>query len=134
MSNPLRNSLNDDVLFPDDLPDYGGHSEKFLELVDPEPLEAEEVPFDPAQYGLWLAVDDGSEEERYMAAPESIRAFLADALDEYGEDFAFQVFAAERDDEEHAPWRFRAAVTHNGDGKIPVDDREVELRDVDVDA
>lgn len=135
MANPIRESLNDDVLFPDDLPDYGGTSEQYLELDDAEPIDAADVPYDAAQHGLWFAVDDGSGEERYMAAPESLRAFLADAYDEYGDEFRFQVFAAERGPEEHDPWLFRAAVTHNGDGaKIPVDDRTVEVRDVEIDA
>lgn len=106
----MRETVEREVLYPDDLPEFGGGSDDRLKIVDPAPVEADDVPAEGAGHGLWIEVETGKHGEVYAAAPRGLREFLADAFDEHGTEIAFQVYDAERDDEEHAAWRFNARV------------------------
>lgn len=123
----MRKSVEKEVLYPDDLPEFGGTSDDHLKILDPGPVEAEDVPAEGASHGQWVLVENGKHGEVHAAAPRGLREFLADAYDEHGVDIAFQVFDAQREDEDHAPWRFHARVVAvDGEKVEPGDGYEVD--------
>lgn len=117
----MRESLNDGVLFPDDLTEYGGKSDLRLTVVDPAPIPAEDVDHEDAQFGQWVRVSDGHN-EKWACAPEALRRFLADAYDEHGTEISFQVFRADRGEADHDPWQFRARVVEEDGVEVDKDD------------
>lgn len=119
MTNPMRESVTKEALYPDDLPQFGGKSDDHLVLVEPAPVDAGDVPVDDARYGQWIQVETGKHGEVWACAPRLLREFLADAFDFHeSTDLAFQVFDAERGDADHEPWRFDARVTMVDGSKV----------------
>lgn len=113
MTNPMRDSLNDEVLYPDDLTGID-----HLETAHLTPLEAEEVDHENAQFGQFVELN-GDGPPHWAAAPRQLREFLANAYDEHGsEEIGFRVTEAERGDRDHDPWEIEAQVTHVDGTKI----------------
>lgn len=100
MSNPWTQSTEKDVLYPDDLAGRGP-----LWIVAQEPLEADDVPHDDAQYGMWaeLPEDDPAE---YLAAPRQIRELIGEAWEERpdAELLGIEILEAERGPQDHDEW------------------------------
>lgn len=107
MSNPMRDSLNGEVLYPDDLTEYD-----HLELASIAPLDAEDVEYEDAKYGKFIEL--GGERPPHVAsAPVQLREFLANAYDEHGtEQLGFRVYEAIEGEQDHDEWEIQAEVTH----------------------
>lgn len=104
--NPFTESVDDGVLYPDDL------EGKTLELVGDRPVEADEVDHENAQYGMFVQVDDGTG-EKWASAPRGLREFLGHAVEEHGTtDLVFLVSEVEKGPRDHDPYEVDARVTH----------------------
>lgn len=103
--NPFVAATRKAVYYPDELQDLGT-----VDLVSPEPVEAEEVPEDDAKHGDFVKVVhsmNGEASEAWIAAPRDLQRALADARAEPGH--TFQVRDAERGDRAHSEWKFKVA-------------------------
>lgn len=107
MSNPFSESVRKDVWYPDDLPDLGR-----IELVSDAPESADEVPYDDAQFGQWVEVENG-EGTVWAAAPEQLRSFLGASIEEHETtDLVFEVVDCEKGPADHDPYEVEAKLTH----------------------
>lgn len=104
MSNPWEESVDDDVLYPDDL------AGETFELVGDAPVEAEEVDHENAQYGWFMEVSNG-ESEKWASCPVELRKELGVAGAEKGH--VFRVDGVDEGREEHDPYQFE--VVHEPD-------------------
>lgn len=104
MPTELSDSLNDEVLFPDDLVGRNFAVDELL-IYSPEEVR-DDLEGDPdhPQYGSWLPVVDGTGRRRFIAAPEELRRGLLDHDVEEGDTFRVTRCEQPENGEESAPY------------------------------
>lgn len=101
MTNPFTEAATKDVWYPDELHEVGT-----VELISEEPIPADDVPHDDAQYGQWIEVESGTG-EMWFSCPKDLSRALGEAEAVPGH--VFSIRSAEKGDSDHSPWSFEVA-------------------------
>lgn len=105
-----RESATTDVLFPDDLEEYGPFA------VVGEPIPASEADTDTVEYGVVAELAGEHHGEDYVVAPKALRGAIADAWDPDRGLAVLEVTEAEKAGHaDDAPWVIEARTIEDGD-------------------
>ena len=104
-----RNSATTDVLFPDDIEEYGPL------YVSSPPLDAEEISTDTVQFGTVAKLDENEHQEDFLVCPRQLRSLIADAWRPDDGFAAFEVLSAEKGPQEDDEWSIEGRDIQEGD-------------------
>lgn len=105
-----RESATSDVLFPDDVEQYGPL------CVVSEPLDAKEVSTDTVTFGVVAELDGDHHDEDYLVCPREMRELIAEAWRPDDGFAAFEVLSVEKDgNKDDSPYRIDGRVIEHGD-------------------
>lgn len=106
MPRSVEETLNDDVLYPDDLDDQVNmtFAEDPFENVYTAEEVREELGTEQPEYGDWIKVDLMMDQDKpaFAAAPSQLRKLIRDARPEKGD--LLQVNSVERGPKQHDPY------------------------------